>query len=257
MPLLNEDRFARSLALNAGEVLTGLRLRGDLEGAALGRAGDTAANALIEESIRREYPQDGFLSEESPPNSERLSRRKVWVVDPLDGTREYEAPGNRDDWAVHIALCEDGVPVAGAVALPALGLCYDTGTVASESAGADERMEQPLIRIVVSRTRSVAAIATVAARVRGEIIRMGSAGAKAMAVVRGDADAYIAASPMNEWDSCAPAAVALAAGLHVSHLDGTALTFNKPDPVTRDLLICRPQVKARLLEALASVSLRG
>ena len=91
----------------------------------------------------------------------------------------------------------------------------------------------------------------VAEALGAELVAMGSAGAKAMAVVLGHADIYAHSGGQYEWDSCAPVAVAKAAGLHVSRIDGSELRYNQPDPYLPDLLICRPELAAEVLRALA------
>ena len=190
-------------------------------------------------------PDDAVLSEESVDDHVRLQRDRVWIIDPLDGTREYnEQP--REDWAVHVALAVRGTPVAGAVALPASGVVLHTGhppVVPDRGAGR--------LRLVVSRTRPTAIAEQLAVALDAELVPMGSAGAKAMAVVRGDVDVYAHSGGQYEWDSCAPVAVAAAAGLHVSRLDGSPLVYNQPDPYLPDLLICRPELAARVLEELS------
>jgi 3'(2'), 5'-bisphosphate nucleotidase len=186
------------------------------------------------------------LSEEEAADPARLSASRVWIVDPLDGTREYGEA--RDDWAVHIALSIDGRPAVGAVALPAIGLTL----------GSDECPPPPAYhgapRMVVSRTRPAAEALAVAQALGAELLPMGSAGAKAMAIVRGEAEIYLHSGGQYEWDNCAPAAVALAAGLHVSRLDGAPLTYNHENPYLPDLLICRPELAETVFSALQAVS---
>jgi 3'(2'), 5'-bisphosphate nucleotidase len=167
------------------------------------------------------------LSEEAPDDLGRLTADRVWIIDPLDGSREYAEPG-RSDWAVHVALWERGDLTAGAVALPA----FEPGPPRPPGRA----------RIVVSRTRPPDIAAQVADSINAVLVPMGSAGAKAMAVVRGEADAYLHAGGMHEWDSAAPVFVARAAGLHASRLDGRPLRYNQPDPWLPDLLICRPEL---------------
>ena len=217
-----------------------------MSGAALGQAGDRQANEAIVQLLRAERPHDGLLSEELAPDPLRLQRRRVWIVDPLDGTREYGDAGARVDWAVHVALCIDGTPAAAVVALPALRQLWSTGTVASLAPPADGGR----LRILVSRTRAPAIARRVAERLDAELVPMGSAGAKAMAVLRGEAQVYLHAGGLNEWDSCAPVGVALAMGLHASRLDGAACRYNQADPSMPDLLICRRDWAPRLLAAL-------
>ena len=207
-------------------------------------AGDSAAHRLIVETLASERPDDAVLSEEGADDKARLSAPRTWIVDPLDGTREFGEPG-RIDWAVHIALVIDGEPVAGAVALPAEELVLNaepTPTLPPPDAKAP--------RVIVSRTRRPAAAQRLASELDATYIEMGSAGAKAMAVVRGTADIYAHSGGQYEWDSCAPVAVATAAGLHCSRLDGSPLSYNNADPYLPDLLICRPEWADRSLHIL-------
>jgi 3'(2'), 5'-bisphosphate nucleotidase len=243
----NDHDLAAEAASRAAGVLMALRHAGTLTGVALGQAGDRQANELIVQLLRAERPDDGLLSEELAPDPARLQRRRVWIVDPLDGTREYSEAGARSDWAVHVALCVDGAPAAGVVALPALQQVWSMGEVAPLAPVASARL-----RILVSRTRAPAIARRVAERLEAELVPMGSAGAKAMAVLRGEAQVYLHAGGLNEWDSCAPVGVALAAGLHASRLDGTACRYNRPDPRMPDLLVCRREWAAPMLAALAA-----
>jgi 3'(2'), 5'-bisphosphate nucleotidase len=228
-----DARLAARIASAAGELLLLLRRSGLFEGKALGRAGDRVASTFIMEALGELRPRDAVLCEEEKDDVARCAQSRVWIVDPLDGTREYGEA--RTDWAVHIALAVDGEPALGAVALPGLGLTLtsdDTPEVAPPTGR---------LRMVVSRTRPAADAVAVAAALDAELVPMGSAGAKAMAVLRGEADIYLHSGGQFEWDSCAPAAVALAAGLHVSRLDGSPLAYNQPNPYLPDLLICRKQ----------------
>jgi len=242
---LTDAEFAARTAEAAGTLLMQIRAGGLLSGAAMGAAGDARANRLILDALRRWRPEDGVLSEEAPDGPERLGQRRVWIVDPLDGTREYV--DGRDDWAVHVALAIDGVAAAGAVAMPTRGRVFRT-----------DRAELPIEvkrapRIVVSRTRRPAEAAPLAEALGGELVPMGSAGAKAMAVVAGEADLYFHAGGQHEWDNCAPVAVAQAAGLHTSRRDGSPLLYNRERPLVPDLLICRPDLARRALEVLAGL----
>ena len=237
--------LAATIAHAAGDLLLALQ-RGPDTGKALGQRGDREANTLILALLASERPDDFVLSEESIDDPARCGARRVWIVDPLDGTREY-AEG-LDDWAVHVALAVDGRPVAGAVAVPALGRtwCTDHACLPLSPLPA-------VPRIVVSRTRCPDLAYRIAEALGGELIGMGSAGAKAMAVVDGRADIYLHDGGQYEWDNCAPAAVALAAGLHASRIDGTPLTYNCLDPLLPDLLICRRELAERVLAAIAAV----
>ncbi|MCG7348143.1 3'(2'),5'-bisphosphate nucleotidase CysQ [Sphingomonas sp. ACRSK] len=213
-------------------------------GKALGKAGDCVANRFILEALAQARPDDAILSEEEQDDAARLSAERVWIVDPLDGTREYSE--GRSDWAVHVALSVGGRAAAGAVALPALGvtLASDTPPVLPPPHGGTPRM-------LVSRSRPAEQAVAVAQAIGAELVAMGSAGAKAMAVVRGEADIYLHTGGQYEWDNCAPVAVAAAAGLHVSRIDGQPLVYNCANPYLPDLLICRPEAAPRLLALVA------
>jgi 3'(2'), 5'-bisphosphate nucleotidase len=239
----DDAAVAADIAENAGKLLLLARSSGLLQGKSLGVAGDLIANAFITTILRQSRFEDGLLSEEEKDNDARLAKQRVWVVDPLDGTREYSE--NRTDWAVHVALVIDGVPAACAVGLPGLGLTFST---AKPPPLAPPPPGRP--RIVISRTRPPEVAHKVAELLGGELFQMGSAGAKAMAVLRGEAHAYVHAGGQYEWDSAAPAGVAAAAGLHVSRLDGSPLRYNQPDPYLPDLVICRPELAEGILKAI-------
>ncbi|MDE0495361.1 MAG: 3'(2'),5'-bisphosphate nucleotidase CysQ [Acidimicrobiaceae bacterium] len=244
----DDHRLAADLARRAGELLVKLRARLVAQGApaAVVRAeGDRQAHDLLARELAEARPADAVLSEEGADDAARLDAERVWIVDPLDGTREYSELG-RTDWAVHVALVVAERPVAGAVALPALGLTLST---ADPPQLPEARPGPP--RLVVSRSRPPEQADMVAAALGAEVAPLGSAGAKAMAVVRGEADLYVHAGGQYEWDSCAPAAVAAAAGCPVSRLDGTDLRYNQPDPYLPDLVICRPELTGPVLAALA------
>lgn len=240
----SDVRLATRLATEAGELLLALQRNGDLEGKALGAEGDRVANAFLCRSLRELRPDDAILSEEEKDSDERLSARRVWIVDPLDGTREYGE--GRTDWAVHVALAIDGVATVGAVALPGLDVTLSSGASIKLA-----RPNKPL-RMVVSRTRPAAEAVEVAGLIGAELVPMGSAGAKAMAVVRGEADMYLHTGGQHEWDNCAPVAVAEAAGLHVSRVDGSPMRYNNADTSLPDLLICRPELAGIALKAVAA-----
>jgi 3'(2'), 5'-bisphosphate nucleotidase len=238
--------LAAELAGEAGRALVDLRGRSDLTGRALGAAGDRLAHDLIAARLREARAADALLSEEGAEDLARLDAARTWIVDPLDGTREYgEVP--RTDWAVHVALVIDGAPDAGAVALPARNL-----VLATEPAPAQPAEHDGPPRVVVSRSRPPAQATAIAHALSGVLVELGSAGAKAMAVVLGDADVYAHAGGQYEWDSCAPVAVAAAAGLHVSRLDGSPLRYNNRDPYLPDLLICRPSLAPAVIAAARS-----
>jgi len=207
--------------------------------------GDWSAHRFIVEALDQLRPGDKVLSEEGLEDRSRLGADRVWIVDPLDGTREFGEPG-RSDWAVHVALVDGaGVPLAGAVALPAAGI-----TLCTDPAPNPPPPHDGAPRIIVSRSRPPAVALRVAEALGGELVTMGSAGAKAMAVVLGEADVYAHAGGQYEWDNCAPAAVALAAGLHASRIDGRPLVYNQPDPWLPDLLICRQEFAGPAIDAI-------
>jgi 3'(2'), 5'-bisphosphate nucleotidase len=267
-PPVIDSAFARWLADRAGQVLLQVREEmGHSDGKALKTAGDRAAHDLLRAELARWRPADAVLSEEDDHSRvawqdgehttvrpERLGANRVWIVDPLDGTREFSEEG-RTDWAVHVALwsSDSGHPshlTAGAVAMPARHrtiatdfppayppLPIDSGTGGS-------------IRIAASRTRPPAFVTALAEEIGAELVPMGSAGVKIAAVINGEADAYIHAGGQYEWDSAAPVAVALATGLHASRIDGSALKYNEADPKLPDLVVCRKDLAPRLLAAL-------
>ncbi len=237
---MTDEDLAAHLAGEAGRLLLEQRHSSLLEGSALGHVADQVANAFILTGLAEWRPGDAVLSEESPDDRKRLASRRCWIIDPLDGTREY-AEG-RPDWAVHVALAVDGAPVLGAVAVPALGRLFRSYSVAAPSAARDRPV------MLVSRTRPPAEVAEIAAWLGAELRPMGSAGAKAMAVVAGEADLYYHAGGQHEWDNCAPAAVALGAGLHASRLDGAPLVYNRADTCIPDLVIGHPALAARVLD---------
>lgn len=234
-PTAADHAAATDVATAAGELLLRVRASG-ASGAELKAAGDRESQRLIAGELRARFPGDPVLSEEAADDATRLDSPRVWVVDPLDGTREFSEPP-RDDWAVHVALVVDGRATAGAVALPALGVTFGTG----RPPRVPPRAERP-VRLLVSRTRPTEHARFLADRLGGELVPMGSAGAKAMAVVRGEADVYAHSGGQYEWDSAAPVAVAAAAGLHTSRIDGAPLVYNRPEPWLPDLLICRPEL---------------
>ena len=235
---MDDDELAADIAREAGELLLDLQARG-----ATKDEGDRLSNELILGRLADARPGDAVLSEESKDSPERLTRERVWIVDPLDGTREWGE--RRTDWAVHVALACDGVPRRAAVALPALGKLLSTeAPPPPPPAGAGA------VRLLVSRTRPPAIAGYLAEVLGAELVPLGSAGAKAMAVVMGDADVYAHSGGQYEWDSAAPVGVATAAGCHCSRIDGSALRYNRPDPYLPDLLICRSQLAAAVLDAI-------
>ena len=248
-----DDALAAGIARRAGELLLDLRSGWRWSGAEpdreLGRRGDRESNELILAELARCRADDRVLSEESADDPARLEAGRVWIVDPLDGTREYSLAG-RDDWAVHVALWQEGRGItAAAVSQPALGETYVTATPGTGGQGPRE----PERVMLVSDSRPPAFAPDVAAEVGLEVMPMGSAGAKAMAVLRGEACAYLHAGGQWEWDSAAPVGVVVAAGLHASRLDGSPLLYNQAHPYLPDLLICHEEFADPLLSALSEV----
>ena len=231
----NDHEVAARLATEAGQLLLAVREElADATAADRKAAGDKRSHDYLMEALARERPDDAVLSEEGVDDPVRLSAQRVWIVDPLDGTREFSELG-REDWAVHVALWQSGALVAGAVALPAQGVTLATPDPAPPPAHSGEP------RIVVSRTRPPAVALQVRDQLNGTLVEMGSAGAKVAAVIQGLADVYVHAGGQYEWDSAAPVAVARAAGLHTSRIDGSPLEYNRADPLLPDLVVCRPE----------------
>ena len=251
MDLTADHELAVALARGAGALLLEVRAALVAEGAderTIKDAGDLRSHEWLMERLATSRPDDAVLSEEGKDDAARLAFSRAWIIDPLDGTREFGE--QRSDWAVHVALSVDGEPVVGAVALPGLDLVLST----AEPATVPARPEGRPVRVVVSRTRPPAVALAVAEELQGELVPMGSAGAKAMAVVRGEVDVYVHGGGQYEWDNCAPAAAAIAAGLHVSRLDGSPLRYNNADPYLPDLVICRPELAAEVLRIVATAS---
>ncbi|GAB2652721.1 3'(2'),5'-bisphosphate nucleotidase CysQ [Prescottella soli] len=219
--------------------------RTDADAAEIRAAADRLSHDYIVGALADRFPGDAVLSEEGADDLARIGADRVWIVDPLDGTREFGELG-RTDWAVHVALVERGQLTVGAVAMPALGVTHSTSDATAPATPAGGAP-----RVVVSRTRRPAPVMAMAEALGAELVEMGSAGAKAMAVVRGDVDIYAHAGGQYEWDSAAPVAVARAAGLHVSRIDGSELVYNQENPWLPDLLICRPELAGDVLEVLA------
>ena len=270
----DDDRLAADLAAEAGRRLLALRAAG---GAAddLRRAGDRSSHEFLAAELARQRPGDAVLSEEGADDLARLSADRVWIVDPLDGTREFGEPG-RSDWAVHVALWERGELTAGAVALPAQGKVLSTADPAKPPAspptvlarggatppdppavlahgGATLPDPPAVLRLLVSRTRPPEFMTRLAGKLGAELVPLGSAGAKAAAVICGDAEAYVHSGGQYEWDSAAPVAVAVASGLHASRIDGSKLSYNQAKPSLPDILICQAALADTLLEAISSV----
>ncbi len=231
--VLDDHAFAAWAATVAGERLLEVRASG-LEGTALKDAGDRTSHELLMQLLGKHRAGDAVLSEEGADDLARLSASRVWIVDPLDGTREFSEPP-RDDWAVHVALWHDGDLTAGAVAQPGLDTTFSTG-----QAHRADRNIPARPRIAVSRTRPPDFVAELAQAIGADLVPMGSAGAKVISVVRGVTDIYVHAGGQYEWDSAAPVVVARAAGLHTSRADGAPLAYNRKDPLLPDLLVCQP-----------------
>jgi 3'(2'), 5'-bisphosphate nucleotidase len=249
--MTDDDRIAAELAEQAGRRLLELRADGGAPDD-LRKAGDRLSHDFLAAELAARRPGDAVLSEEGRDDPARLSASRVWIVDPLDGTREFGEPG-RSDWAVHVALWERGSLTAGAVALPAQGqvlsTCAPPVRPAAAQGGPGARRD---LRVVVSRTRPPAFLDRLSDFADVTLVPLGSAGAKAAAVLRGEADAYIHAGGQYEWDSAAPVAVALAAGLHASRIDGSDLAYNRPDPVLPDILICPAALAGPLIDAIGA-----
>ena len=235
---MDDHALAADIAREAGDLLVELQAQ-----KATKDEGDRLSNDLILARLAGARPDDAVLSEESKDSPARLDRERVWIVDPLDGTREWGE--GRADWAVHVALAFNGIPRVAAVALPGQQLVLST-------ANPPPPITTPVakIRLLVSRTRPPAVAEYLAEALDAELVPLGSAGAKAMAVVTGDADVYAHSGGQYEWDSAAPVGVATAAGCHCSRLDGSPLIYNQPDPYLPDLIVCRPDLAERVLEAV-------
>ena len=245
---MSDAALAAHLAEVAGRILVEVRESGVFSAKALGKAGDQTANQFLCHALREVRGEDGLLSEEEKDNEDRLAQSRVWIVDPVDGTREYGEA--RADWAVHVGLAIDGAPVIGAVALPG----FEGGVVLRTD---EPRVVPPApekLRMVVSRTRPAAEAVAIAQTLDAELVPMGSAGAKAMAIILGQADIYLHSGGQYEWDSMAPAAVALAHGLHASRIDGSPLVYNQRDVYLPDLLICRQEHAEMVLGHIAALA---
>ena len=238
---MSDHELAATLATDAGRLLLGVRIElADASTVERKDAGDKRSHDFLMAALAKARPDDAVLSEEGADDPVRLRSERVWIVDPLDGTREFSEL-DRDDWAVHVALWERGELIAGAVALPAQGVTFATPTVAAPPAAPGAP------RIIVSRTRPPAVALEVRDALNGTLVEMGSAGAKVAAVVQGRAEVYVHAGGQYEWDSAAPVAVARAAGLHTSRIDGSPLQYNRPDPLLPDLVVCRPEYAEAVL----------
>jgi 3'(2'), 5'-bisphosphate nucleotidase len=247
----DDHALAADLAERAGQLLLALRATGGDPGA-LRDAGDRQSHEFLMEELAKARPDDAVLSEEGIDDPARLTADRVWIVDPLDGTREFGEPG-RNDWAVHVALwSRDASPsagdlIAGAVALPAQGRVLSTATPATDSAS---KVAGRPLRMVVSRSRASQLVKDVAARIDADLVPYGSAGAKVATVILGENDAYLHSGGFYEWDTAAPVAVARANGFHVSRIDGSPVVYNRKDPLLPDILVCRPAIADVLLNAI-------
>jgi 3'(2'), 5'-bisphosphate nucleotidase len=251
LPMPDDDHaLAHELAARAGQRLLELRARGG-EPDLLRKTGDRSSHEFLIAEFANRRPGDVVLSEEGADDPARLAASRVWIVDPLDGTREFGEPG-RTDWAVHVALWEAaaGDLTAGAVALPAQDRVLST---LSPPAGGSAEHDGP-VRIVVSRTRAPQFVRDISDLINAELLPWGSAGAKVAAVITGEADAYIHGGGFYEWDTGAPVAVARAAGFHASRIDGSALTYNQVELLMPDILVCRPALAGSLLQAIREVT---
>jgi len=251
--MMDDHRLAHDLAAQAGELLLALRADGG-DPRELRAAGDRRSHEFLASQLGQLRPGDAVLSEEGRDDPARLAAERVWIVDPLDGTREFGEP-DRTDWAVHVALWERGAQAAGALAAGAVALPAQGRVLSTAQPPAAPPAPQPgqPVRVLVSRTRPPAFLDRLAERIELTLIPMGSAGAKAAAVITGDADAYLHSGGQYEWDSAAPVAVAQAAGLHTSRLDGSALAYNQADPSLPDILICPAGLAGTLLDCLRAV----
>lgn len=245
---MDDHALAAQMAGSAGQLLLQVREEfAQADAAERKAAGDKRSHDFLMQAFAEHRPDDAVLSEEGADDPVRLRSQRVWIVDPLDGTREFSELG-RTDWAVHVALWESGELVAGAVALPAQGITLATPRVDPPPAAGGKP------RIVVSRTRPPAIALTVRDALDGVLVEMGSAGAKVASVVQGLSDVYVHAGGQYEWDSAAPVAVARASGLHTSRIDGSELRYNQPDPKLPDLVVCRPELAEAVLAVTASAT---
>jgi len=267
MDVASDAAVARAVALTGAEVLMQIRQRASddpgLDASALARAADAAAQDRMASELARLRPNDAILSEEAEDSPLRLQADRVWIIDPLDGTREFAERASdrtwRVDFAVHVALWQrDAGLTAGAVALPGIEAVHGTDTTVSfqePTARSSHHRRRGRLRIAVSRSRPPGWAARLASGGDAELVPMGSLGFKAMAVLRGEVDAYVHAGGLHEWDAAAPAAVARSAGLIVSRLDGSELQYNQPIPWIPDLLVCRPTLIDRMQSLLGPLTM--
>jgi 3'(2'), 5'-bisphosphate nucleotidase len=250
----DDHALAADLAERAGRLLLELRAQGG-DRDALRNAGDRQSHEFLMAELAKARPGDAVLSEEGIDDKARLTADRVWIVDPLDGTREFGEPG-REDWAVHVALWardasgSAGDLIAGAVALPAQGLVLSTSSATDL---ADQVAQRPL-RMVVSRSRASQLVKDVAALINADLVPCGSVGAKVATVITGENDVYLHSGGFYEWDTAAPVAVARRNGFHASRVDGSPVAYNQKDPLLPDILICRPAIADLLLNAVREVT---
>ncbi|KAB1501397.1 3'(2'),5'-bisphosphate nucleotidase CysQ [Corynebacterium sp. 320] len=245
---VDDATLALRLALGTGEILKGVRNVGLLRDDVLGKAGDATAQGWIARCLEQHRPDDAVLSEEAPDDGSRLVKDRVWIIDPLDGTREYGS--GRQDWAVHIALAEKGVITQAAVGMPDLGRVFHSNDIRAVGG-------KPTNRLVISQNSSPEIGTFIAEETGMELVHMGSCGAKTVSVILGDNDAYIHAGGQYVWDNAAPVGLAQAAGLHTSRLDGSPVDYGAEDTYLPDLLICRPDIADKLLSAADKYLQRG
>ncbi len=251
--------FAIEAARAAGQRAMLLREAGRWEGKTLADVGDNACDGFLQGFIQGRYPEDGILSEETVDSPERLAHQRAWIVDPLDGTKEYSQL--RDDWAVHVALTVAGACALAAVALPSQdrvlwGVALEgrerhgldgAGTLLS---GDSPAANPP--RVAISRSHTPPWVEKFVAGLGGETRPAGSAGNKVAMLLTGEADVYVHKVGLKEWDTCAPETVARSLGWHVCKLGGDAHVYNRPDPKNHELVVCRPAAREGVLAALAA-----
>lgn len=246
---MDDKTLAAHLAREAGHILRDVQRSAspdELGTKELKDRGDRLSQDFLAAQLAEHRPADAVLSEEATDDSARLTASRVWIIDPLDGTREFSE--GRDDWAVHIALWEDGDLSHGAIALPGL----DAVLTSDDPPQVWERPRR--IRLAVSRSRATALTTALGEALNAELVPMGSAGYKVGAVVRGEVDAYVHSGGQYEWDSAAPVAVARGAGLYTSRLDGSALRYNADNPYLPDLIVCNPLLEEELMRCLNAIT---
>ncbi len=252
-------RFAIDAATNAGARAMHLRETARWQGDVLADVGDQACDGYLQGLILGRYPDDGLLSEETADSAARLSKTRTWIVDPLDGTREYSEL--RHDWAIHVALSIGGACALAAVALPAQKkLLWAVSLAGHERAGmqgegrlrrGESESGRPL-RVAVSRSHTPQWTSRFLEEIGGVPTPAGSVGNKVAMLLLGEADLYVHKKGLKEWDTCAPEVIARALGWSVCKLRGEEHRYNQKDPRNHELVVCRPAMRERVLEALAS-----